>query len=371
MKVVSKENFQNFVNDLISNDEREVVGVQSKDSKYVFEDLEDAEDLALDYDVTILPPKKYFMPQREAILEYEEGDGDFSMEPLMEVEPRIIIGIHPYDLIAIEQLDKVFSDTYEDEFYLNKREDCVLIGVNMQNVSEWSFAASMGTATTDSGYDLMLTDLGENYAVEIGSSKGADLLENVSTREATPEEVSKVENVENELENKFEKELDFSPQELPTLLEENYENMDFWEENSEDCYSCGSCNLVCPTCYCFDVKDVNEITMDGGKRVREWDGCLLEEFAIVAAGENFRESRAKRYRHRYMRKGKYIYDRYGDIACVGCGRCGSHCVPDIADPSRIYNNLKGNKAKPKKKSESKGEKSESKGIVGKIKEALS
>lgn len=340
MKVVTKKVFQELVDDLISNDPREVVGVQSKDGKYVFDDLNKAEDLTLGYDVTILPPKKYFMPPREAILKYKEKNGDFSVEPMLEVEPRIIIGVHPYDLIAIQQMDKVFSDLYEDEYYLEKRKECILIGVNMQKVSERSFAASMGTATTDSGYDLMLTNLGKNYAVEIGSKKGAELVGKMDCREATTEEVEEVQNIKGELEEKFQKELKYSPKELPTILEENYENMDFWEENSEQCYSCGTCNLVCPTCYCFDVKEVNDITMDGGKRMREWDGCLLEDFAVVASGENFRGSKAERYRHRFMRKGRYLYERYGDIACVGCGRCASQCIPDIADPSRIYNNLK-------------------------------
>lgn len=341
MKIISKEDFGEFVDDLIKNDFRDVVGVQSKDSHYVFDELEKAEDLTLDYDVTILPPKKYLMPQREAILEYEDEDGDFSIDPFTEVEPRIILGIHPYDLVAIEQLDKVFSDTYDDEYYLEKREQCVLVGVNMQNVSDRSFAASMGTATTESGYDLMLTDLGDRYAVEIGSSKGADLLDEVPTRKAKAGEVKEVESKKEEVKENFERGLKFSPEELPTILEDNYGNMEFWEENSEKCYSCGTCNLVCPTCYCFDVKDINEITMDKGKRVREWDGCLLEEFAVVAGGENFRENRAERYRHRFMRKGRFIYERYGDIACIGCGRCASQCIPDIADPARIYNDLKG------------------------------
>lgn len=340
MKVVTKEVFQKFVDDLISNDPRDVVGVQSKDGRYVFDDLKKAEDLALDYDVTILPPKKYFMPQRETILKYQEEGSNFSIEPTLEVKPRIVIGIHPYDLIAIRQMDKVFSDLYEDEYYLEKRKQCILIGVNMQNVSERSFAASMGTATTDSGYDLMLTDLGEKYAVEIGSKKGSELLKSLECRNATSREVEEVQKVGEELKGKFQKQLNFSPQELPTILEENYDNMDFWEKNSETCYSCVTCNLVCPTCYCFDVKDVNEITMDGGKRVREWDGCLRENFAVVASGENFRPSRAERYRHRFMRKGRYLYEKYGDIACVGCGRCASQCLPDIADPSRIYNELK-------------------------------
>ena len=168
MKIVQKSEFNRFVDELIDNDPREVVGVRSKDEKFVFDNLNSADELRLDYDVTILPPKKYFMPQRETVLKYNLSDGDFDVNPVKELEPRIIIGIHPYDLVAIEQLDKVFSDEYEDYNYLEKREESVLIGVNIQNVWEWCFAASMGTATTDSGYDLMLTDLGDAYAIDIG-----------------------------------------------------------------------------------------------------------------------------------------------------------------------------------------------------------
>lgn len=352
MKIISKEDFKNFANDLIENDPRQVEGVQSKDSKFVFDSLDSAEDLRLDYDVTVLPPKKYFMPPRETIIKYKKFDGDFSVSSVVDSEPRILIGIHPYDLIAIEQMDKVFSSIYKDDYYLEKREDSILIGVNMQDVSEWSFAASMGTETTDSGYDLMLTDLGDKYAVEIGSVKGSKLLEDTKTRDATSEEVNKVEEIKEKLPEKFEKELNFSPEKLPTLLEEKHDDMEFWEEHSENCYSCGSCNLVCPTCYCFDIEDINPFGTEGGHRERRWDGCLLEQFAAVAAGENFRENRAERYRHRYMRKGKYIYDRFGDIACVGCGRCGSQCVPDIANPCRIYNQLADGQASSETESES-------------------
>ena len=80
--------------------------------------------------------------------------------------------------------------------------------------------------------------------------------------------------------------------------------------------------------------------MKCGERVRTWDGCLLEDFAKVATGENFREDSASRYRHRFMRKGKYLHDKFGFIACVGCGRCGSSCLPDIADPTKVFNELK-------------------------------
>jgi len=28
------------------------------------------------------------------------------------------------------------------------------------------------------------------------------------------------------------------------------------------------------------------------------------------------------------------------MACVGCGRCASACLPDIADPVNLFNKLK-------------------------------
>ncbi len=340
MKAINKGDFNGFVDDLIENDEREVVGVQSKSNKFAFDPLHKSEDLRLDYDVTILPPKKYFMPQRETLVEYNLEEGETT--PVNQVVPRIIMGVHPYDLVAIEQMDKVFKDTHEDPNYLEKRRQSVLVGVNMVNVSEYSFAHTMGTATTDSGYDIMLTDIGDRYAIEVGSSKGSDLLEKAgeAVDEVEPEEAKKVRDTLEGLPKKFRDDPKFDPLELPTLLKEYYGNDEFWEENSEECLSCGTCNLVCPTCYCFDVKDVNDISLSEGERLRTWDGCMLEAFAEVAGDENFREEKAARYRHRYMRKGRYMYDRFGDIACVGCGRCSEQCLPDIADPVDVFNQMK-------------------------------
>ena len=116
-------------------------------------------------------------------------------------------------------------------------------------------------------------------------------------------------------------------------------NSGFWEEHSEKCLACGSCVLVCPTCYCFDVKDDPNLSLEHGERIRTWDGCLLEDFAKVASGENFRPTRLSRYRHRYYKKGKYLFDRFGFVSCVGCGRCSSNCLPDIANPVNLLNDM--------------------------------
>ena len=105
------------------------------------------------------------------------------------------------------------------------------------------------------------------------------------------------------------------------------------------------CTQVCPTCYCFDVTDEVDLTLENGTRVRTWDSCQIDKFAVVAGGHNFRTARAKRQRHRFMRKGKYQYEAYGLMGCVGCGRCADVCIVDIT-PIKTFNELNKRHRKP-------------------------
>ena len=116
---------------------------------------------------------------------------------------------------------------------------------------------------------------------------------------------------------------------LPEILDESYDSL-IWDALSRNCFSCGTCNLVCPTCYCFDVREVVEMNLLEGRRERRWDGCMLQNFAEVAGGENFREHKADRLRHRIFRKGKYMREMFGKSGCVGCGRCDRHCTAGIS-----------------------------------------
>ena len=111
-----------------------------------------------------------------------------------------------------------------------------------------------------------------------------------------------------------------------------------WKQWAEKCYSCGTCNLTCPTCFCFDVLDETDLSLASGVREREWDGCMLEGFAAVGSGENFREKREERLRHRFFRKYAYLFTRYGRPYCCGCGRCVRQCLVHI-DPVGIINDL--------------------------------
>ena len=103
-----------------------------------------------------------------------------------------------------------------------------------------------------------------------------------------------------------------------------------WEESAAECVGCGTCNLVCPTCYCFNVEENVDLSVTTGSRERHWDGCMLRKFSEVAGGEVFRESLASRQRHRIFRKFKYISDQTGQPWCVGCGRCTAYCTAKIS-----------------------------------------
>jgi NAD(P)H-flavin reductase len=340
MKIISKEDFQAFVNALIKDDSLNIIGVKSRGNKFAFAPLETAEELRLDYDVTLLPPKKYFFPQRETLFTYDLSGG-FSAKNPDETKPMVIIGVHPYDIVALLHMDEIFRDTKSDPYYFKKRQSSIIIGVNIQKMSKWNFSAFMGSAVIDYGYDLMLTDLGNRYAINTGSQKGEELLlkyaKNVTP--ALARDIQIAGQKKREIMGMSQQRFDFPPEFIPELLKDSYGNSGFWEQHSEKCLACGSCVLVCPTCYCFDVKDNPDISLEHGERVRTWDGCLLEDFAKIASGENFRATRPTRYRHRYFKKGKYLFDRFGFISCVGCGRCSSNCLPNIANPVDLFNDM--------------------------------
>jgi len=339
MRIISKENFTDFVNTLIKNESFNVIGVKAKGDKFAFGPLESASELRMDYDVTLLPPKKYFFPQRETLVTYNVGKGFSARTP--EAKSTVLIGVHPYDIVALLHMDEIFAETKSDPYYFEKRNSSIIIGVNIQKMSKWCFASYMGCATVEYGYDLMLTDLGNRYAINIGSQKGEELLEKYAKNvtNALARDIQLVGQKKSEVMAMTQQRLEFSPELIPELLSKSYENSSFWEKHSEKCLACGSCVLVCPTCYCFAVKDNPDLSLEQGERVRTWDGCLLEDFAKIASGENFRPTRPTRYRHRYFKKGKYLYDRFGFISCVGCGRCSSNCLPDIANPVNLFNDM--------------------------------
>lgn len=337
VSTVTKKQLKAFVAALINTDQK-VVGVQAKDDKFVFGDLTDADALRLDYDVTILPPKKYMLPQTEALLKFKVAG---ESQSALKAEKMVLIGVHPYDMVAINQMDELFSQGEYDTHYMTRRNNITIIACDVVTPSKNVFAASMNTVTCDTGYDMLLTDIGDSYVVEAATDKGRGLLNMMGgAKEATAEDLDKRKATQEKNETALNQhQLECKASFLPKLLDKAYDHP-VWEEKARLCYSCGSCNQVCPTCYCFDVRDEVNWDLKTGCRNRAWDGCLLENFATVAGDHNFRKKRADRFRHRLYRKGKYVPLKInGQIACVGCGRCITACTAKIANPVDVYNTI--------------------------------
>ncbi len=336
IKKLKKDSFVRFIDDLIHT--VKVIGVQAKGDKFDFGLLSSADDLRLDYDVTLLPPKKYFLPPIETLLTYEV-EGEYKSQ--YDDEQFVLVGVHPYDMIAINQMDKLFSQDNVDTHYMTRRNNATIIACDVETPSKNVFASSMGTATVKEGYDILLTNIGDGYVAEAATEKGQTLLAKATQAiETSDKDLKKRRELWDRNEKGLNKhQLKCKPSDLPKLLEKAYDHP-VWEEKAKTCFSCGSCNQVCPTCYCFNVQDDVNWDLKTGKRQRFWDGCLLDGFTKVAGGHEFRGNRADRFRHRLYRKGKYVPAKIGgQIACVGCGRCIDACLPDIANPVGIYNRL--------------------------------
>lgn len=339
-RVITRKDLAAFVDELIETKAAgDVIGIKAHGNKYNFGPLKKAVDLRLDYDISLLPPKKYFFPQSETVLKFKVGDPP-DVEPVVDEKKLCIVGVHPFDIRALLLMDAVYGGNHPDPNYFLKRNNSTIIGVDCLNPNPKSFAASMGTATIDEGFDLMLTDIGDDYFVTVGSNRGDSLIKKYArTREAKATDEEKRDRVRKDALKKYRVSLKMSPAEIPSLLEDNWENPVF-KQKSDTCFSCGSCVMVCPTCVCFDVQDDMALNLKEGERFRRWDACMLVEFAKVASGENFREHREQRFRHRMYRKGKYLIERYKQPGCVGCGRCATACLAEIASPAETFNLLK-------------------------------
>ncbi len=342
LRIIKKQDMTTFVAHMMAD--YRVVGPKAKGPQFVFDQIEDPADLRLDYNTSILPPKKYLQPPKERMIAFKHN-GKTTVEPVIEAEPTIILGIHTCDMHAMRVLDEAFSQGYPDAHYLKRRRQTLLIGIEcLGPCDEHSFCKSMGTLTVSNGYDLHLTDLGETYAIDIGTEEGKALLEKYApARPATEADMQQINKVLGAKWPRFPYRLEFDVGELPALMSQAYESQ-VWDELAEKCLACGTCNLICPTCFCFNVYDEVDLTLQSGERHRRWDSCMLDEFASVAGGENFRTAQAARLRHRFMRKGRYLLKKYDALGCVGCGRCARLCLVDIS-PVNVFNKLHQAKAK--------------------------
>jgi ferredoxin len=343
-RILDKDKLDEFVSMLLKN--QRVVGPVLKEPQwdqssdkvtptglYQFAEVTKPEQLAVPFPHTILPPKKFAYPQFETLLNF----GADGAEPAaVDIKPTVIFDAHPCDIKGLMTSDMTMGSENTDEYYTKRRAMLTVIGLDCAKpCDEYQFCRDMGSLPCTEGYDLFLTDMGDRYYVEVGTEKGKTLVEEcMCFRPAGGTDHHEKQAYDKKQDQAFNRKIPCDVRYLPELLDASYDSL-IWEAASRNCFSCGACTNVCPTCYCFDVKDDVNLDGSGGSRNRNWDSCMLRQFAVVADGHNFRATKGERLRHRVMRKGKYILEKFGKTGCTGCGRCDRHCVANISI-LRIY-----------------------------------
>jgi sulfhydrogenase subunit beta (sulfur reductase) len=300
-------------------------------------------DVDLAYARTMLPPRKLFLPPREVTFRFDPKTG---YEDLLAeaARPRVLFGVHAYDIAGLNILDRVFAQgPYPDPYYMARRRSTAVIGID-HAPDVHHFASSLSADSVDTGFDLYLSDLGDEYLLLVGTSRGHDIvtMSGCLLDDAGPADVAEFKRRAAQRRAAYTTHVELSG--FAEIMEMEYQSA-VWDELGERCLSCGACSHVCPTCYCFDVQDEVDLGARSGTRIRVWDSCLFRTHALVAGGENFRHTRASRVKFRFYHKQRGFVAEYGRPSCVGCGRCIVACQAGI-DIVTVIRLLRGQDADP-------------------------
>ena len=288
----------------------------------LFQSWQEGAEANLDATNTAVPPKDLFLPRDETYMHYKCSGKELELIPVEEVEPAVLFGVHPCDLNAVEMLDKVYIEQDPpDELYKKRRENTTVVALSCTEPDPFCFCNDFDVNPADApGADVMAQLKNGSLLLEARTDKGKALLEQAgsllddgSGESFEPAEVKTAD---------FGLKLEGLPEDLKGRFEDPV-----WDELYKSCLGCGVCTYVCPTCYCFDVEDFGHDTK--GERFRCWDSCMYGHFTDMAGGHNPRAGRKERVRQRFMHKLRYYPETFGQIACVGCGRCLRSCPVNL------------------------------------------
>jgi len=321
--ILSKENLPKFISELIGK--YKVFAPVEDNDVTLFKDIKNSKEINLKYTNSKMPPKNLLFHQTETLFKFTPGAKGKIQSPEIDNGKKVIFGIRPCDAKSFAIIDPVFKEDFEDPFYLSKRENLLLIGLSCTSPCSNCFCTSFNDSPASSKYvDILLTDIGDKYYVEVNGDKGKKAVNSKIFKSATKLDETKKKEVEikaKDLITRFQK-----IEGIPEKLDRIFENP-FWKEVADKCLRCGTCTYLCPTCHCFDIQD--EATMAKGARVRIWDTCMIPEYTLQASGYNPRPARMNRMRNRVYHKYNYYPKNLDVIACVGCGRCIDNCPVNI------------------------------------------
>ena len=336
-----------------------VIGPRVRDGAIVLDELHDASSLPVGwtdeqeaatyrvhrgqdrslfaYAVGPQSPRRYLSPPRNTLWSAVRVDGGFQFdEEIAEPPAYAFLGVRACELAAIAVQDRVLRDgPYPDPSYVRARERAFFVGVNCGSPAATCFCTSMGTGpAVDAGHDLAVTELltadAHELLVEVGSQRGGEVFAEVQSaaawRPATDDDFNARSHILTESAVRMTRRLE------PTVARDVLiANLDHprWDDVADRCLSCTNCTLVCPTCFCSAVEDVNSLDGEHAERVQRWDSCFTLGHSTLHGAGSVRGDTRSRYRQWLTHKLSTWWDQFDVSGCVGCGRCISWCPVGI------------------------------------------
>ncbi len=310
---ISKKGLLSWLDKLAEN--HSLVAPTRVEGSILFRKIDSTEDIVFNFSNTNLSPKEFFLPPSETIFSVEKKDGQMNLIPEVIEGQTVIFGLRPCDAKGLATLDLPYLEEPGDALYSQHRNKTTLVGLSCLSACPECFCTSMGTGPDDpSNLDIILTEVEDGYIVQILNEKGKALLPEellVMKDVATPPApfVSPV-----------------PSRGITDKMRQAFDNP-YWSRLADRCIHCNICSYICPTCYCFDVRDyTNKGRID---RVRSWESCQSPGFTKIAGGYDPRPDKGPRLRQRFAHKLIYFPEIFGTMHCTGCGRCVKTCPVNI------------------------------------------
>ncbi|UCG50056.1 MAG: 4Fe-4S dicluster domain-containing protein [Phycisphaerales bacterium] len=257
-----------------------------------------------------------FFPQMDRLLT-AGPDGPDIPKPVLR--PLLVVGFTAQDAECLEFIDRFYAENYRDDVYFNRRDGAVIVCVSGRCGPQGRFLEIAGGKC-----DMEFICDGQSYLVLGYSPVGKALTEKLAARQ--PAGTATLTELQKESDSLAREDSRLLQAASRLLLEEKVPE-EFWRSVSDRCIACTSCNLVCPTCTCFDVFDR---VVDGKvQRWRTWDSCQLDGFMREASGHNPMGLEHQRTRRRIHHKLAADPKRWGQLTCMLCGRCDDACPTGI------------------------------------------
>ena len=318
----------------IARDMRLVAPKRRFGGDVIFDVVESPKEIAWDYGHDVYPPKRFLLPHYEDMFRYQ-ANGDVRIEDLGESPKQAIVGIRSCDLMAIRFQEKFFASQIVDPYYKARSDNTVLFSLvcNKPPKKECFCICCDSGPYLDAGFDVEMTDLGDEYLFRIGSEKGLKATEQgaLMLKPAELEAFAQRKRIELQADSLFQTEAYFAKAVM--FISTNDVPDKVWEELGSTCFRCAACTNLCPVCTCYTVDDRPE-SEGAFVRCRSWDSCQFAGFTREASDHNPRPTFGSRVKRRFYHKASYQYImRDGTHGCVGCGRCVSACLTKLDVPS--------------------------------------